>query len=97
MGVLYDRALHDMHRDVIARRGNLRINKQHYGGGEAAEAGFSQFDRSLWNRRLIAFGAEAQSLAVLGFTITQSSTSAARYKEGPTHSDAEATTPNSAE
>ncbi|NJP99851.1 hypothetical protein [Streptomyces zingiberis] len=31
MGVLYDGALRGMHRDVIARRGRLLINKQHKG------------------------------------------------------------------
>lgn len=33
MGVLYDGALRGMHRDVIARRGRLLINKQHKGAG----------------------------------------------------------------
>ncbi|MFD3791110.1 hypothetical protein [Streptomyces cyaneofuscatus] len=32
-----------------------------YGGREDTEAGFSQFDRPLFNRRMITFGTEAQS------------------------------------
>ncbi|MFI7299415.1 hypothetical protein [Streptomyces sp. NPDC050121] len=65
--------------------------RQHlYGGREDTEAGFSQFDRSLWNRRMIAFGAEAQSLVVLGFLLAQNATSAARYQEDPTYTDADA-------
>jgi hypothetical protein len=60
-----------------------------YGGREDTEAGFSQFDRSLWNRRMIAFGAEAQSLVVLGFLLAQNATSAARYQEDPTYTDAD--------
>ncbi|MFC7977864.1 hypothetical protein ACFUT3_21810 [Streptomyces cinereoruber] len=59
-----------------------------YGGREDTEAGFSQFDRSLFNRRMIAFGAEAQSLVVLGFLLAQNATSAARYQEDPTYTDA---------
>ncbi|MFD7980596.1 hypothetical protein [Streptomyces sp. NPDC059071] len=69
MGVLYDGAFRGMHRDVIARRGRLLINK---------------------NRRMIAFGAEAQSLVVLGFLLAQNATSAARYQEDPTYADADA-------
>ncbi|MFG2329484.1 hypothetical protein ACGFMM_07650 [Streptomyces sp. NPDC048604] len=68
------------------------VHQQLYGGREDAEAGFSQFDRSLWNRRMIAFGAEAQSLVVLGFLLAQNATSAARHQEDPTYSDADAET-----
>ncbi|MFG2559980.1 hypothetical protein [Streptomyces sp. NPDC048496] len=54
-----------------------------YGGREDTEAGFSQLDRSLWNRRMIAFGADAQSLVILCFLLAQNATSAARYQEDP--------------
>ncbi|GAB2879200.1 hypothetical protein GCM10027074_54420 [Streptomyces deserti] len=64
------------------------VHQHLYGGREDTEAGFSQFDRSLWNRRMIAFGAESQSLVVLGFLLAQNATSAARYKEDPTYADA---------
>ncbi|MFI0242749.1 hypothetical protein [Streptomyces sp. NPDC016845] len=63
------------------------VHQNLYGGREDTEAGFSQFDRSLWNRRMIAFGAEAQSLVMLGFLLAQNATSAARYQEDPTYSD----------
>jgi hypothetical protein len=66
------------------------VHQNLYGGREDTESGFSRFDRSLWNGRLIAFGAEAQSLVVLGFLLAQNATSAARYMEDPTHSDADA-------
>ncbi|MFD0367741.1 hypothetical protein [Streptomyces sp. NPDC127114] len=66
------------------------VHQQLYGGREDTEAGFSQFDRSLWNRRMIAFGAEAQSLVVLSFLLAQNATSAARYQEDPTYADADA-------
>ncbi|MFD4135630.1 hypothetical protein [Streptomyces goshikiensis] len=59
-----------------------------YGGREDTEAGFSQLDRSLWNRQMIAFGADAQSLVILGFLLAQNATSAARFQEDPTYSDA---------
>ncbi|MFI6360726.1 hypothetical protein ACIBJF_51420 [Streptomyces sp. NPDC050743] len=39
---------------------------------------------------MIAFGAEAQSLVVVGFPLAQNATSAARYKEDPTYADAAA-------
>ncbi|MGW0825201.1 hypothetical protein [Streptomyces sp. NPDC002845] len=65
------------------------VHQHLYGGREDTEADFSQFDRSLWNRRMIAFGAESQSLVVLGFLLAQNATSAARYKEDPTYSDAD--------
>lgn len=68
------------------------VHQHLYGGREDTEAGFSQFDRSLWNRRMIAFGAEAQSLVVLGFLLAQNATSAARYQEDPTYADADAET-----
>ncbi|MEV1039825.1 hypothetical protein AB0J01_24685 [Streptomyces sp. NPDC050204] len=63
------------------------VHQNLYGGREDTEAGFSQFDRSLWNRRMIAFGAEAQSLVMLGFLLAQNATSAARYQENPTYSE----------
>ncbi|MBT2458754.1 hypothetical protein [Streptomyces sp. ISL-86] len=44
------------------------------------------------NRRVIAFGADAQSLVILGFLLAQNATSAARYREDPTHADADAET-----
>lgn len=65
------------------------VHESLYGGREDAESAFSQFDRSLWNGRLIAFGAEAQSLVVLGFMLAQNAISAARYVEDPTYSDGE--------
>ncbi|MEU4492956.1 hypothetical protein AB0F96_05740 [Streptomyces sp. NPDC023998] len=65
------------------------VHKSLSGGRQDAESGFSQLDRSLWNRRMIAFGAEAQSLVILGFMLAQNATSAARYAEDPTYSDAE--------
>ncbi|WP_157856925.1 hypothetical protein [Streptomyces sp. PRh5] len=37
---------------------------------------------------MIAFGAEAQSLVILGFLLAQNATSAARYHEDPTYTDA---------
>ncbi|MEW1654472.1 MULTISPECIES: hypothetical protein [unclassified Streptomyces] len=45
---------------------------------------------------MIAFGTEAQSLAILGFPPTQNATSAARHREDPTHTDtpAESTAPD---
>ena len=66
------------------------VHQSLYGGREDTEASFSQFDRSLWNRRMIAFGADAQSLVVLGFMLAQNATSAARYTEDSTYSDANA-------
>lgn len=66
---------------------NTATHQTLYGGREDTEAGFSQLDRSLWNRRMIAFGAEAQSLVILGFLLAQNATSAARYQEDPTYSD----------
>ncbi|MFK0257441.1 hypothetical protein [Streptomyces sp. NPDC090445] len=66
-----------------------------YGGREDTEAGFSQLDRSLWNRRMIAFGADAQSLVILGFLLAQNATSAARYQEDPAYTDADAETAES--
>ncbi|MFD0378046.1 hypothetical protein [Streptomyces sp. NPDC127112] len=69
---------------------NTSTHQQLYGGREDAEAGFSQLDRSLWNRRMIAFGADAQSLVILGFLLAQNATSAARFQEDPTYSDADA-------
>ncbi|MEU3006586.1 hypothetical protein [Streptomyces sp. NPDC007020] len=60
-----------------------------YGGREDTEAGFSQLDRSLWNRRMIAFGADAQSLVILGFLLAQNATSSARFQEDPTYTDAD--------
>ncbi|MGW2326493.1 hypothetical protein ACWC5C_12070 [Streptomyces sp. NPDC001700] len=74
---------------------NTAIHQTLYGGREDTEAGFSQLDRSLWNRRMIAFGAEAQSLVVLGFLLAQNATSAARYHEDPTYADAQTTDPSS--
>ncbi|RPE39673.1 hypothetical protein EDD90_2689 [Streptomyces sp. Ag109_O5-1] len=59
---------------------NTATHQHLYGGRENTEAGFSRLDRSLWNRRMIAFGAEAQSLVVLGFLLAQNATSAARYQ-----------------
>ncbi|MFJ9011837.1 hypothetical protein [Streptomyces canus] len=71
---------------------NTNTHQHLYGGREDTEAGFSQFDRSLWNRRMIAFGADAQSLVVLGFLLAQNATSAARYREDPSYSDSGAET-----
>ncbi len=67
---------------------NTAVHQHLYGGREDTESGFSQFDRSLWNRRMIAFDAEAQSLVVLGFLLAQNATSAARYTEDPIYADA---------
>ncbi|MFD5748214.1 hypothetical protein [Streptomyces sp. NPDC127033] len=41
---------------------------------------------------MIAFGAEAQSLVILGFMLAQNATSHARYIEDPTYADADAET-----
>ncbi|MFD8889977.1 hypothetical protein [Streptomyces sp. NPDC059566] len=41
---------------------------------------------------MIAFGAYAQSLVILGFLLAQNATSAARYREDPAYADAEAKT-----
>lgn len=41
---------------------------------------------------MIAFGAEAQTLVVLGFLLARNATSAARCKEDPTYADADAET-----
>lgn len=35
----------------------------------------SQFDLSLWNRRMIAYGVERQKIFVLGFALSQNATS----------------------
>ncbi|MER5571458.1 hypothetical protein ABT083_35590 [Streptomyces goshikiensis] len=40
-----------------------------------SESVHSQFDLSLWNRRVIAYGAERQKLFVLGFALSQNATS----------------------
>ncbi|MFJ2176846.1 hypothetical protein ACIOHE_28620 [Streptomyces sp. NPDC087851] len=69
-----------------------RSHQNLYGGREDSESGFSQLGRSLWNRRMIAFGAEAQSLVILGFMLAQNATSHARYTEDPTYADADAET-----
>jgi hypothetical protein len=66
------------------------VHQNIYGGREDTESGFSQFDRSLWNSRMIVFGAEAQSLVVLYFLLAQNATGAARYQEDPTNADADA-------
>ncbi|MFJ9410500.1 hypothetical protein [Streptomyces sp. NPDC101393] len=71
---------------------NTAVHQTLYGGREDTEAGFSQLDRSLWNRRMIAFGAEAQSLVILGFLLAQNATSASRYQGDPTYSDTDTVT-----
>ncbi|MFC9424686.1 hypothetical protein [Streptomyces sp. NPDC056987] len=63
-----------------------------YGGRDDSESGFSPLDRSLGNRRVIAFGAEAQSLVILGFMPARNAASHARYTEDPTYADADAET-----
>ncbi|MFJ3976246.1 hypothetical protein [Streptomyces sp. NPDC090021] len=40
-----------------------------------SESVHSQFDLSLWNRRLIAYGTERQKIFVLGFALSQNATS----------------------
>ncbi|MFI8362405.1 hypothetical protein ACIGD1_19810 [Streptomyces sp. NPDC085612] len=40
-----------------------------------SESVHSQFDLSLWNRRMIAYGVERQKLFVLGFALSQNATS----------------------
>lgn len=82
-----DRAEH-----LLQIPGNTATHQHLYGGREDTESGFSQLDRSLWNRRMIAFGADAQSLVILGFLLAQNATSAARYREDPTCADADAET-----
>ncbi|MGW7002056.1 hypothetical protein ACWGCW_04265 [Streptomyces sp. NPDC054933] len=62
---------------------NTKIHDETFGGREDAESVFSQFDRHLWNGRLIAFGVEAQSLVMLGFMLAQNASSAARHREDP--------------
>ncbi|NJQ06979.1 hypothetical protein [Streptomyces lonarensis] len=47
-----------------------------------AESGHSQLDASLWNRRLISYGVEAQQLLTLGFVLAQNSTSRALHQQG---------------
>lgn len=79
----------DFHRaeHLLQIPDDTAVHQDLYGGREDTEAGFSQFDRSLWNRRMIAFGAEAQSLVMLGFLLAQNATSAARYQEDPLYTD----------
>ncbi|WP_405756316.1 MULTISPECIES: hypothetical protein [unclassified Streptomyces] len=40
-----------------------------------SESVHSQFDLSLWNRRMIAYGVERQKIFVLGFALSQNATS----------------------
>ncbi|WP_371616365.1 hypothetical protein [Streptomyces sp. NBC_00454] len=40
-----------------------------------SESVHSQFDQSLWNRRMIAYGVERQKIFVLGFALSQNATS----------------------
>jgi hypothetical protein len=47
-----------------------------------AESGHSQLNASLWNRRLISYGVEAQQLLTLGFVLAQNSTSRALHQQG---------------
>ncbi|WKK21334.1 hypothetical protein QZH56_20965 [Streptomyces olivoreticuli] len=63
---------------------NTYTHDEIYSHRDDAESVFTQFDRHLWNGRLIAFGAEAQSLVMLGFLLAQNATSAARHQEDPT-------------
>lgn len=58
---------------------NTAVHQTLYGGREDTDAGSSPLDRALWNRRMIAFGAEAQSLVILGFLLAQNATSAVRH------------------
>ncbi|MGI5469311.1 hypothetical protein [Streptomyces sp. CA-132043] len=79
----------DFHRaeHLLQIPDDTAVHQDLYGGREDTEAGFSQFDRSLCNRRVIAFGAEAQSLVMLGFLLAQNATSAARHQEDPLYTD----------
>ncbi|MEU3754979.1 hypothetical protein AB0H17_19750 [Streptomyces olivoreticuli] len=46
-----------------------------------SESVHSQFDQSLWNRRMIAYGVERQKIFVLGFSLAQNATSHQLHKE----------------
>ncbi|MEH6373830.1 hypothetical protein V7793_05665 [Streptomyces sp. KLMMK] len=61
-----------------------KTHEEIYSHRDDAESVFAQFDRHLFNGRLIAFGAPAQSLVMLGFLLAQNATSAARHHEDPT-------------
>ncbi|MGW9437247.1 hypothetical protein [Streptomyces sp. NPDC055607] len=50
-----------------------------------SESVHSQFDLSLWNRRMIAYGVERQKVFVLGFALSQNATSRQVYLEGRAH------------
>ncbi|RPK82133.1 hypothetical protein [Streptomyces sp. ADI98-10] len=47
-----------------------------------SESVHSQFDLSLWNRRMIAYGVDRQKVFVLGFAISQNATSHQVFLEG---------------
>ncbi|MFJ4964307.1 hypothetical protein ACIP6P_17950 [Streptomyces sp. NPDC088729] len=46
-----------------------------------SESVHSQFDLSLWNRRMIAYGVERQKIVVLGFALSQNATSHQIHRE----------------
>ncbi|WP_066947727.1 hypothetical protein [Streptomyces lushanensis] len=47
-----------------------------------SESVHSQFDLSLWNRRMIAYGVDRQKVFVLGFALSQNATSRQVFLEG---------------
>ncbi|WP_338495577.1 hypothetical protein [Streptomyces sp. SJL17-4] len=49
-----------------------------------SESVHSQFDLSLWNRRMIAYGVDRQKVFVLGFALSQNATSHQVFLEGRT-------------
>ncbi|MCQ4080631.1 hypothetical protein NGB36_08450 [Streptomyces sp. RB6PN25] len=57
------------------------IQEDIYQGRNDAESTNTQLDASLWNRRMIAFGAEAQRLVMLGFALSQNATSARIHEQ----------------
>ncbi|MFI8106648.1 hypothetical protein [Streptomyces sp. NPDC086023] len=46
-----------------------------------SESVHAQFDQSLWNRRMIAYGIERQKIFVLGFALAQNATSHRLHRE----------------
>ncbi len=49
-----------------------------------SESVHSQFDLSLWNRRVIAYGVDRQKVFGLGFALSQNATSHQVFLEGRT-------------
>lgn len=57
------------------------VHEETYHHRSDAESTNAQLDASMWNRRMIAFGVEAQMIVMLGFALAQNATSAYFHNE----------------